>query len=305
MPKAVAIILLNWNTPEHTTNCISSLMMHCDEKDYDLIIADNGSSDNSLSTLRKRFPKHIFIDNKINLGFAEGNNKALEYSIKQGYKYSLLLNNDTETDEDFLSPLIHHLENHSETVAVQPAIYYLNEKDKLWNGGSFVNKVFGITYAKNQKKRQQLKNVEKVEWLTGCCFLVRNSALKVSGLFNSKFFLYYEDVDLSFRLKKTGGDLDYFPSSKIYHEAGVSGQQKKNAEGTLSPIIHYYLARNKIWFLRRYANPLFYLPIFIKNAVYYVALYIYFSLRRRKQKAAYLIKGIQEGLFTPINQIWS
>ncbi|WP_316832410.1 glycosyltransferase family 2 protein [Pedobacter aquatilis] len=303
MPKKVAIILLNWNTYEYTSSCISSVMKYCNGTDYDLIIADNGSTDDSLAILKKRFPSLIYIDNKTNLGFAEGNNKALEYSIQEGYTFSLLLNNDTETDEDFLSPLISHLEKNHQTVAVQPAIYYLADKTRLWNGGSFFNQVFGFTYSKNQQKRRQLQLPEKVEWLTGCCFLVRNSALKQYGLFNNRFFLYYEDVDLSFRLKQAG-NLDYFPLSKIYHEAGVSGKQKKNSEGILSPIIHYYVSRNKIWFLRRYANPFFYLLNFAYNAPYYIALYIYFLIRRRKKKAQFLFKGVREGLFTPLNQVW-
>ncbi|MFC3561654.1 glycosyltransferase family 2 protein [Pedobacter jamesrossensis] len=304
MPKQVAVILLNWNTPTHTANCISSLIQFCDHNVFDLIIADNGSTDNSLSILQSKFPKHIYIDNKENLGFAGGNNRALEYSIAHNYNYSILLNNDTEVDEDFITPMLNYLENHQAVVAVQPAIYYLHKKDKLWNGGSFFNNFLGETYSKNQKSRQALRNPEKVDWLTGCCFMVRNNALKQAGLLNEKFFLYYEDVELSYRLKASFGELHYFPATKIYHEAGVSGQQTKNKEGTLSPIIHYYLCRNKIWFLRKYSNPFFALVIFLKNAIYYSALLSYFLLRKRFKKAKYLYLGIKEGLFTPKSSIW-
>lgn len=305
MAKSVALILLNWNTPQHTANCISSLMQFCDESIFDIIIADNGSSDNSLTILKNKFPnQHIFIDNQENLGFAEGNNRALKYSLEQGYTYSLLLNNDTEVDEDFLTPLVKHLNEHKEVVAVQSAIYFLHKKDKLWNGGSFFNKILGNTQFKNSKSRKNLKLFEEVDWITGCCMLMRNETLKKSGLLTSKFFLYYEDVDLSYRLKKFG-KLHYFPTSKIYHEAGISGKQKsKNSEGTLSPIIHYYNCRNKIWFLRRYANPFFFPTIAINNLIYYTTLYAYFIIRGRKKKAAYLYNGIKEGLFTPLNTIW-
>ncbi|WP_421945897.1 glycosyltransferase family 2 protein [Pedobacter sp.] len=305
MAKSVALILLNWNTPKHTERCVATIMQYCNYTLFDIIIADNGSTDNSLSYLKKRFPnQHIFIDNKENLGFAEGNNRALEYSINNGYTYSLLLNNDTEADEDFLTPLVNHLDKNEDVVAVQPAIYFLHKKDKLWNGGSFYNTILGDTYFKNSKGRQALKAVEEVDWLTGCCMFMRNDTLKKTGLLNSKFFVYYEDVDLSYRLKKLGL-LHYLPTSKIYHEAGASGQQKRNSEGTQSPIIHFYNCRNKIWFLRRYGNALFLPFIFINNLIYYSALFCYFILRRRKKKAAYIIKGIREGLFTPLNTIWS
>lgn len=306
MPKSVAIILLNWNTPEHTINCILSVNKFCKADNFDIIVADNGSTDDSLSILKTKFPTLTILDNKVNLGFSEGNNKVLEYSLEKGYTYSLVLNNDTEVDEDFLNPLVNHLENNPKTVAVQPAIYYLYKKDELWNGGSFFNQYLGFTYSNNKKERQSLKNVEQVEWLTGCCFLVRNSALKQCGLFNSKFFLYYEDVDLSFRLRENGGILDYLPTTKIYHEAGVSGQQKtKTSEGTLSPIIHFYTCRNRIWFLRRYANPFFLPYIMVQIAFYNAALLIYFKIRGRKQKAKFLIKGFKEGFSTPLNEIWS
>ncbi|WP_316849710.1 glycosyltransferase family 2 protein [Pedobacter agri] len=306
MPKPVAIIILNWNTPAHTISCVLSITQYCDAKEYDIIIADNGSTDDSLSILKEKFPNHILIDNKSNLGFAEGNNVAFKYSIAEGYTFSLLLNNDTEVDENFLSPLINHLRQNPETVAVQPSIYYLHKKDTLWNGGSYYNKWWGITYSNNKKPRQSLRSPEQVEWLTGCCFLVRNDALKKVGLFTGKFFLYYEDVDLSFRLRKFAGRLDYLPTSKVYHEAGVSGKQKvKNSEGELSPIIHYYVNRNKLWFLRRYANPAFLIFIFGYNAMYYSILLCYFLIRNRKQKAKFLLKGIKEGLFTPQTTIWS
>ena len=306
MAKSVALILLNWNTPKHTANCITTLMQFCDEALFDIIIADNGSTDNSLSILKQQFPnQHIYIDNKENLGFAEGNNSALNYSIEQGYTYSLLLNNDTEVDEDFLTPLVNHLNNYSEAVAVQPAIFYLHQKEALWNGGSFFNKVLGRTYSKNGKKRIHLKAFESVDWITGCCFLIRNNALKDCGLLNSNFFLYYEDVDLSYRLKEKYGELHYYPLVKIYHEAGVSGKEKtRTSEGTLSPVIHYYLCRNKIWFIRRYGSPMFFPIIITLNLIYYSALFSYFLIRGRKKKIKYLYKGIKEGLFRPQNTIW-
>lgn len=305
MPKPVAVILLNWNNPTYTINCILSIKKYCKSEEYDLIIADNGSTDGSLDILKGHFPGEIFIDNETNLGFAEGNNRALKYSIEQGYTYSLVINNDAEVDENFLSPLIRHLEAHPGTVAVQPAIYYLHNKTRLWNGGSFFNHFTGSVYSKNRKSRQKLKHAEKVDWVTGCCFLIKNKALTKSGLFNSRFFLYYEDVDLSLRLRHNGGNLDFLPSCKIYHEAGASGQQKvKNTEGRLAPVIHYYLCRNKIWFLRRYAHPFSLIFIFVPNALYYTSLFAYFSIRRRKQKAMFLLKGIKDGLFTPLSNIW-
>jgi hypothetical protein len=302
MPKPVALVLLNWNTPTHTANCISSLIKYCDTQLFDIIVADNGSTDGSLLLLQTQFPDLIYIDNKENLGFAEGNNKGMAYSITNDYVYSLVLNTDTMVEQDIVSELMLHLNKHPDAAAVQPAIYWMHAKDKIWNGEGYFNKVLGLTIS-DTKTPNNSEVFKKAEWLTGCCMLIRNAALTKSGLFNKSFFLYYEDVELSFRLRDNGYELHYLPSAKVYHEAGVSAKVEKK-EGFLSPVIHYYMSRNHIWFLRRYGKPIFYPIYIIYNGLYYISLLIYFKLRGRSKKAAFLIKGLKDGFFTSKNLIW-
>ena len=304
MPKPIALLLLNWNTPVHTSNCISSLLAHCDTSLFDIIVADNGSTDDSLARLKSQFPTLTYLDNKENLGFAEGNNKAIQYSIRNGYTYSLIMNNDTEVEEDLVSGLFSHLQSYPKIAAVQPAIYWLHNKVKLWNGkGTFSPFTGNVNSNKTTPSSKDLH--QKAAWLTGCCMLVRNTVLEQVGLFNSQFFLYYEDVELSLRIRKAGLDLHYLPQVKLYHEAGVSGQLSTNEkEGTLSPIIHYYVSRNHIWLLRRFGNPLFYPVMLLYNAPYYLGVLCYFLLRGRHKKAKFLINGIKEGFLTPEKVIW-
>ncbi|WP_299285780.1 glycosyltransferase family 2 protein [uncultured Mucilaginibacter sp.] len=303
MPKPVALILLNWNTPVHTANCISSLKQYCDEHCFDIILADNGSTDDSIAILKTKFPNLIYIENKENLGFAEGNNRGLVFSIEKGYTYSLIINTDTEVDEDIVSKLVKHLNQHSKAAAVQPAIFWMHKRSIVWNGEGSFNKVLGVTSSGTKVSTQN--TYKSVEWLTGCCMLIRNSALIKSGLFNKKFFLYYEDVELSFRMRSKGYELHYLPSCKMYHEAGVSAKvAAPKQEGFLSPVIHYYISRNHLWFLRRYGKPVFFPINILYNASYYAALWFYFKLRGRKEKARFLVKGLKEGFFTPKNLIW-
>ncbi|MDB5159529.1 MAG: hypothetical protein JWR50_4236 [Mucilaginibacter sp.] len=302
MSKPVALILLNWNTPVHTANCILSLQQYCDEQLFDILIADNGSTDNSLALLKAQFPNLVYIDNKENLGFAEGNNRGLVYSINNGYTYSLVMNTDTLVDEDMVTCLKTHLDNYLQAAAVQPAIYWMHDRTKIWNGEGSFNAFLGTT--KSSTKIPDTNTYKTVEWVTGCCMMIRNSALIMSGLFNKQFFLYYEDVELSYRLRDCGYELHYLPSCKMYHEAGVSAKVEKK-EGFLSPVIHYYISRNHIWFLRRYALPAYYPVNLIYNGFYYLALLAYFILRGRKEKASYLIKGLKEGIFASNNLIWS
>ena len=305
MAKPVALILLNWNTPVHTANCIASLKQYCNEQLFDIILADNGSTDNSLEMLKVKYPDLIYIDNKENLGFAEGNNRALRYAIKQDYTYSLLINTDTLVDEDIVQKLSQHLDANPNAAAVQPAIYWMHNRSKIWNGKGSFNKFTGNTPSSTKTPvNTAISHFERAAWATGCCVMFRNAALQQSGLLNKLFFLYYEDVELSFRLREYGYEIHYLPGCKMYHEAGVSATVKKQ-EGNLSPIIHYYISRNHFWILRKYGSGILYPVNLLYNGVYYLALLTYFILRGRKQKASYLIKGVKEGLFTPKTLIWN
>ncbi|MES2376133.1 MAG: glycosyltransferase family 2 protein [Bacteroidota bacterium] len=302
MTKPVALILLNWNTPVHTANCIASLKQHCDELLFDIIVVDNGSTDNSIPLLKAQFPDLEYIENNENLGFAEGNNRGLVYSIANGYTYSLVMNTDTMVAEDIVSTLSAHLNDHHQAAAVQPAIYWLHDRTSLWNGRGGFNQLFGLTYSDKTFPAENA-TYENAKWVTGCCMLIRNSALTKSGLFNKQFFLYYEDVELSYRLRGLGYELHYLPSTKMYHEAGVSAKVERK-EGFLSPIIHYYITRNRIWFLRKYGTMIFYPLYFIGGFLYYGAVWLYFKFRGRSEKAGFLVKGLKEGIFTPKNLIW-
>jgi GT2 family glycosyltransferase len=305
MHKPVGVILVNWNTAEHTANCISSLKKYCDNNLFDIIVADNGSTDGSLQLLRSGFPDVVYIDNQENLGFAEGNNRALLYSIEKGYTYSLIINTDTLVDEDIIFKLSEHLKQHPEAAAVQPVIYWMHNKTEVWNGDGKFNAVLGTTISNRKLPGKQFKNTYKTaKWLTGCCMMVKNEVLIKSGLFNKHYFLYYEDVDLTFRLRKQGYELHYLLSCKMYHEAGVSAKVSNTKEGKLNPIIHYYVARNHVWLLRRYGKPIFYPINFIYNGFYYAALLTYLKLRGRNEKAGFVIKGLKDGFFASKQLIW-
>lgn len=304
MPKPVALILLNWNTPAHTANCIASVKKYCNELLFDIIIVDNGSADDSVALLRAQYPDLVYIENGENLGFAEGNNRGLQYSIANNYTYSLIINTDTLVDEDIVAKLSDHLNNHPQAAAVQPAIFWMHDKTKIWNGKGGFNQLLGLTFTeKNVPQPSDL--FEVAQWVTGCCMLLRNSALLKAGLFNKQFFLYYEDVELSYKLHDFGYETHYLPSCKMYHEAGVSAKvSAPKKEGFLSPIIHYYISRNRIWFLRKYGNVFCYPVYMLGGALYYIPLWIYFKLRGRNEKAKLLLKGVKEGIFTSKSLIW-
>jgi GT2 family glycosyltransferase len=304
MSKRLAIILVNWNSYELTNDTLQSLYQ-TSYQDYYIICVDNASTDESLNQLRKNHNNIIILTCDQNTGFTGGNNKGMQYAIEQGYTYTLLLNNDVAVERDFLEPLVGALDANENMGAVQPLIYFHHDRTLIWNAGTKFNQWLGITKtigynkkdAQHTYRNQNQGFVNKIDWITGCAFMVRTEVLKKVGLLYDPFFIYYEDVDLSFRIKNAGYDLGYVPASVIYHIAGMSHKStNKTAEGYVSPKVHYLNARNHIWLLKKYTNLLHAPTVIVYQSLYYLSVTAYFILRGRWQKIKALYKGISEGL---------
>ena len=310
MSKKLAIILVNWNSYALTDDTLQSLYQ-TSYQDYDIICVDNASTDDSLSQIKTNHADIILLTCDQNTGFTGGNNKGMQYALEHGYAYTLLLNNDVAVESDFLEPLVQALDANESLGAVQPLIYFHHDRTLIWNAGSSYNKWLGVTktigYNKkdnDQKERFQnqgdtkdIQPIQNIAWITGCAFMVKTDVLKKVGLLYEPFFIYYEDVDLSFRIKNAGYDLGYTPASVIYHIAGMSHKSsKKTAEGYISPKVHYLNARNHIWLLKKYTNLLHAPTVILYQSIYYLSVTGYFIVRGRWQKIKALYKGIGEGL---------
>lgn len=298
MKKQTALILVNWNSFEYTNQCLVSLS-NCIQN-FEIIVVDNGSTDGSGEELKAKNPHIILIPSATNLGFAGGNNVGIKYAIDHSFEYIMLLNNDTFVAPDFLDVLVNYMDEHPEVGIIQPKIYCHHDKSLIWDGGSYFNPIFTLPYTPGalKKERAAHNQLKKVDWVTGCGFFTRANILKKSGLLNEKFFIYFEDVDLSFRIKKLGYQLIYHPKSVVYHIAGMSNKSKsKQKEGYVNPIVHYLIQRNRIWFLKRYTNPIFVVPTILYHASYSIAVMIYFTLRGRFKKLNALLRGIKDGIW--------
>jgi len=299
MQNRIAVILLNWNSYEHTCNCIQSLEQ-CVGEAFDIIIIDNGSQDGSIQKLEEEFKKVIFIKHDRNLGFAGGNNRGFEFAIEKNYEYVMMLNNDVFVQPSFLTYLINYIDYHPEVGAIQPKIFFNKDRTKIWNGGSRYASFFGCVYSKNylRKEGQLQQTLHEVDWITGCAFLVCTSVLKEIGLLNEKFFIYYEDVDLSFRIKQAGYKLIFHPDSVIFHIAGMSHKaKKKGPEGYANPIVHYLNFRNHMWLLRTWTKWYQWPTTLIAYFTYSLSIMIYFALRLRRKKLVAVGRGIFDGFF--------
>lgn len=293
MKSRVAIILLNWNAYLHSRNSIHSLS-RVNEAAFDIILVDNASTDDSLQKLKDEFPQIKFIHSSHNLGFAGGNNIGIKNALLLNYEYVMLLNNDVFVDSNYLYHLINYLDFHSNVGAVQPLIYNHPDRNKIWNGGGKFHRISGNT----DSSKLILSNDKplEIDWISGCAFMIRTSVLKQIGLFNEKYFAYYEDVDLSFRIRKLGYNLILIPSSVIYHiGGGSSNTPEKRREGYLSPDVHYYNTRNHIWIIRQwlkwYEKP----TAILYHALYSISLACYFLLRFRWNKLMAVAKGFIHG----------
>jgi GT2 family glycosyltransferase len=294
---SVAIILVNWNGYEYSRQCLESLRL-CTYRHFKIILIDNASHDNSGKKLAEEFPEVIFHQNNSNLGFTGGNNVGLKLALASDFEYSLLLNNDTIVEPNFLEQLINYMEDNDTCAAVQPKIFYLHNKALLWNAGGKFHSWIGISRTIGLGKSDSAKyaNIQSTDWISGCCMLIKNSVVEQVGLLDENFFAYYEDVDWSLRIRKAGYHLTYIPQSTIYHAAGASVKRDiRINEGNLNPVIHFYDTRNHLYLLRKHHKG-FKLFINLIFQLFKICGYsMYFILRGRFTKLSYALRGFCEG----------
>jgi len=260
----IAIIILNWNKPELTLDTVNSVLkINHRNFNYQIFLVDNGSSDDSLNIFQKKFKDNIrvtIIRNDTNLGFVGGNNTAIKHILKQDFNAVLLLNNDVLVDPDFLENLNKNLSKYS---LLAPKIYFApgfeyhhdryTKKEQghvIWFAGGQIdwNNIYGSHIGVDEVdkgQRDQINNT--VDFLTGCCLLVKREVFEKIGFLDNQFFMYLEDADFCQRAKINGFKIAYIPSSKIWHIN--SGSSKIGGD-----LQTYFLTRNRLLFGFRYAK---------------------------------------------------
>jgi len=249
MSPRVSVIILNWNDYHSTAECIESLRkIHYDN--YEIIIVDNDSNDNSEERLHKLYPEYRLIQTGQNLGYAGGNNRGIEAAIENKSEYILLLNNDTIVSEDFLEKLIQIAEDNKDGGLYGGKILYYNYPEKIWYAGGKINWVKGSGFSYGSTKSEILRNENAipVTFITGCMMLIRTEVVKNIGLLEEKYFLYLEDTEYSARALRNGYNLYYCPKCIIYHKRDISEERYE--------VTVYYSTRNRMIFMRENANAL-------------------------------------------------
>ena len=261
----IAIIVLNWNKPDLTINTVDSLLKITHHGfDFQIFLVDNGSSDNSISLFEERFSKQSLV--KIlqvgsNLGFVGGNNFGIKQSLKLGFDYVLLINNDVSVDPDFLSNLLKAAKDKyaisAPKIYFSPGCEYHHDRYSkseighvLWFAGGQIdwNNIYGSHIGVDEVDHGQFDKINpNIDFLTGCCLLIQKDVFDQIGLLDEKYFMYLEDADFCQKAKKKGYKIAYIPQSKIWHIN--AGSSKSGGD-----LHDYFLTRNRLIFGLRYAK---------------------------------------------------
>jgi GT2 family glycosyltransferase len=234
----LSVIIVNYNTKTLLRQCLKSVISHQSSViSYELIVVDNSSTDGSVAMVEKEFPSVKLIKNKENLGFAKANNQAIRFA--QG-RNILLLNSDTVVYKGALDSMVEFLDNHPEVGVVGPKL--LNEdKTAQPSAGRFpslpvvIVMLFKEHFGGSRFVRASYDKIREVDWVMGAAMMVKKEILKKTGLLDENIFMYMEEVEWCYRIKKAGFKVYFYPQAKITHLGGASSRT-----GRQEPILNIY-----------------------------------------------------------------
>ena len=241
------VIILHFGSIEDTLACVDSLRRSI-VSPFDVFVVNNGPDKEVESILKAKHPNVIYHNAGLETGFAAGNNIGLRFSLERGYRYSLLLNNDTIAERDFLQPLTRIMGKDGSIAMAGPAMYFYNDKEQLWSCGGWIRWWSG--HVGGMTDIGQLPwDPADVDYLPGACILVRNSALGKIGLMSEEYFLAYEETDWAIQARRARFRVVACAKSVLFHKGGVSSR--------FTPELTYNSFRNRFLFFRRqYRVPL-------------------------------------------------
>jgi GT2 family glycosyltransferase len=245
MSSQVTAVVLNWNGKEDTLECLGSLSSQQGVA-LSTVVVDNGSTDDSVSAIRERFPELRIIENQRNLGYSEGNNVGIRYALEERAEYILVINNDTVLDKSCLARLVVDLQDHSSAAAAAPKSLLYDRPDCIYFAGGRIDSEGNTDHIGGGQPDGPLYGESlDTQWLTGCAILFRASALESIGLFDPDYYLLCEDVDWSLRARRAGYSLRFVAAARLWHKVSSSFGEAWN------PSYLYYYTRNYCLFIER------------------------------------------------------
>ena len=231
----LSIVIVNYNSKGYLNKCLASIYWETKDLDFEVLVVDNASTDNSLALMEQAFPRIKVIRNKHNLGFSAANNLGIKASTG---KYILLLNHDTEIKGNAIKKLVDFMDEDRSVGACGPKV--LNSDGSLQHQckrgfptpTSILFYISGLSklFPKNGTISHYLMThldpdkIGEVDALSGACMLLRRTTIDKVGLLDDQYFLYGEDIDLCYRIKQAGFKIYYVPRAEIIHYGGVGSR---------------------------------------------------------------------------------
>lgn len=251
----VKVVILNWNGKRHMERFLPSVVANT-PKNAEIIVADNGSTDDSEDVIRYQFPSVRWLNLRENYGYAEGYNKAFASPMLADAEYVVLLNSDVETPAGWLAPLVDKIKSDKAIAAVSPKILSAENHEYFEYAGAAGGFIdwFGYPFCRGrimsvtEQDKGQYDDAKEVLWASGACMLVRADVFRDVGGFDGSFFAHMEEIDLCWRIWARGWKVMVEPKSKVYHLGG----------GTLSndnPRKLYLNFRNNLCMLYKNLSP--------------------------------------------------
>lgn len=224
----VSLVIVTWNCKDYVLECLQSVFKN-KGVDFEVLVRDNGSNDGTVQMIREVFPQVRLIGNGKNVGFAAANNEAID--LTRG-AYILLLNPDTVLPQGAISELVSELSSGSDLRVVVPTL--LNHDSSLQssiNTFPTISNIIGtdiraLLRSINTKRFQKGELEPKIDWVRGACLLLPKTVIEQVGKLDENLFMYGEDLDYCWRLKKAGYQIVWAKSIKVVHHGNVSGLQK-------------------------------------------------------------------------------
>jgi GT2 family glycosyltransferase len=239
----VCIIIVSWNTKEYLLHCLESIFQKRESVPTEVVVVDNGSQDGSGTAVKRLFPAVHLVENNRNLGFSKAANQGLKESSG---RYALLLNPDTQVKEGAIEQLVSFMDAHPE--AGVAGVQLLNsdgsKQNSIANFPSLAIELFNKSLLRWMfperfpgKERNYLEPIE-VDSVIGASMIVKREAMDQVGLLDEDYFLFLEETDWCYRMKKAGWKVYHLPQAEIYHFQGKSAEtEKKRAK------VEYYRSR--------------------------------------------------------------
>lgn len=261
----ISFVIVNWNTAELLYNCLNSIKETVRKYEYEIILVDNGSTDNSISVAEKNFPEVKIIKNEKNIGFSRAVNKGIFLSVG---KYVCLLNTDTVLLSCAIDNLIIYLNQNEKTgVAGGQLLYEDGRKQNSFdNFPTLITELFNkslLRFLFPKKFPGKLKNHDSplnVESIIGACMLIKRECIEKAGLLDEDYFFFLEETDWCYRISKAGYDIAFVPSARIIHLQGKSAKK-----ANIKSRVEYYYSR--YLFFKKNRQRISFLILFVFNFI--------------------------------------